>query len=321
MFYQIPNSLKREIDALEKLIVGFQAGTVDAGTLKVHRVPFGLYEQRQDGTYMARVRCPGGMITPDQLKAVALLSDKYGNDEIHITTRQELQIHGLSGDRLVPLLRHLLIEGLSTRGGGGNTVRNLIVSPESGIDPDEIFDVSPHACALTTRMIADPGSWLLPRKFKIAFSCSARDTGYARFNDVGFVARIQDGVRGFRVYVAGGMGSKPEVGHLLEDFISEQQVFAVTEAVKRLFSRHGNRKNRHAARLRFLWRDLGEGRFRSLYEEQLAELRIADCRLGTAGMAEVGLQFSRSGISNPGSPFRSPKSAIRTISSSGGHAT
>ncbi|RPJ57817.1 MAG: nitrite/sulfite reductase [Acidobacteria bacterium] len=277
MFYQLPESLQPEIDALEKLIVDFRSGTIDASTLKAHRVPFGIYEQRTNGIYMARVRCPGGMITPDQLTGVARLSDKYGNGEIHITTRQELQIHGLLVDRLIPLQRDLLKEGLSTRGGGGNTVRNVIVSPESGIDPDEVFDVSPHACALTTRLIADPGSWFLPRKFKIAFSCCARDSGYARFNDVGFIARIRDGVRGFRVYVAGGMGSKPEVGHLLEDFIPERQVFAVAEAVKRVFSRHGNRKNRHAARLRFLWRELGEERFRSLYQAEMAELQ--DCEL------------------------------------------
>ncbi len=312
MFYRIPESLKGEIDALERLIVGFQSGTVDAATLKVHRVPFGIYEQRQDGTFMARVRCPGGMITPDQLKAVALLSDKYGNDEIHITTRQELQIHGLSVDRLVLLLRDLSKEGLSSRGGGGNTVRNIIVSPESGIDPEETFDVSPHACALTTRLIADPGSWLLPRKFKIAFSSSARDTGYARFNDVGFVARLKDGVRGFRVYVAGGMGSKPEVGHLLEDFVPERQVFAVAEAIKRLFSRYGNRKNRHAARLRFLWRELGEERFRSLYQEQLAELRTADRRLR---ISDFGLGIDEPSPecpdhSVPQSAIRNPQSAI-----------
>src|ERR1019366_8407089 len=114
---------------------------------------------------------------------------------------------------------------------------------------------------------------MLPRKFKIAFSNSGADTSYACFNDVGFIAQLRDGQPGFRVYVAGGLGTKPQVGHLLHDFIPVADVYAVTTAVKRLFDQHGNRKNRNAARLRFLWNSLGEPRFRQLYEEQLQLVR------------------------------------------------
>src|ERR1019366_4287094 len=114
---------------------------------------------------------------------------------------------------------------------------------------------------------------MLPRKFKIAFSNSGADTSYACFNDVGFIARLRDGRQGFRVFVAGGLGTKPQVGHLLHEFIPADDVYAVTTAVKRLFDQHGNRKNRNAARLRFLWNSLGEERFRQLYEEQLQLVR------------------------------------------------
>src|ERR1019366_8969818 len=114
---------------------------------------------------------------------------------------------------------------------------------------------------------------MLPRKFKIAFSNSGADTSYACFNDVGFIARLRDGRQGFRVFVAGGLGTKPQVGHLLHDFIPADDVYAVTTAVKRLFDQHGNRKNRNAARLRFLWNSLGEERFRQLYQEQLESVR------------------------------------------------
>jgi sulfite reductase (ferredoxin) len=122
-------------------------------------------------------------------------------------------------------------------------------------------------------LIAEPDSWLLPRKFKIAFSNSTADTSYAEFNDLGFVAQLRDGERGFQVYVAGGLGTRPEVGHLLHDFIPAEDVYVVTTAIKRLFDQHGNRKNRHAARLRFLWNTLGEKRFRELYTEQLERVR------------------------------------------------
>jgi sulfite reductase (ferredoxin) len=113
----------------------------------------------------------------------------------------------------------------------------------------------------------------LPRKFKIAFSNSAKDSAYARFNDLGFIVAAQDGVLGFRVYVAGGMGTKPEVGHALHEFIPGDDVYFVAEATKRVFDKHGNRKDKHAARLRCLWNQLGENSFRELYEQELRELR------------------------------------------------
>jgi len=273
MFYKIPDNLSSELEELDSYIARFKSGEIDAATLKVRRVPFGCYEQRQDGTYMVRIRTTGGALTPRQLQTIAELSARYGSEAIHITTRQEFQIHDVALDNVLPVMRELLQAGLASRGGGGNTVRNILVSPNAGVSLDEVFDPSPYAFALTSRLIAEPDSWLLPRKYKIAFSNSAADTSYAEFNDLGFIAQLRNGEKGFRVYVAGGLGTKPEVGHLLHDFIPAQEVYLVATAIKRLFDRHGNRKNRHAARLRFLWNTLGEERFRELYEEQLNLVR------------------------------------------------
>ena len=273
MFYTIPESLAAEINDLESKIEQFQAGRLEAAALKVHRVPFGVYEQRQDNTFMVRVRCPGGALTPGQLRTLARLSQEYGADVLHITTRQEFQIHDVPLDRVVPIMRRLLPAGLSSRGGGGNTVRNITASIEAGVDPDEVFDVSPYAFALTSRLVAEPDSWRLPRKYKIAFSHSPKDTARAAFNDLGFIARMREGQRGFEVYVAGGMGTKPQAGHRLHDFVPETEVYFIATAIKRMFDKYGNRKNRYAARLRFLWGSLGEARFRELYEEERAALR------------------------------------------------
>jgi sulfite reductase (ferredoxin) len=273
MSYQIPANLASELEELDRYIERHIAGELDAASLKVRRVPFGCYEQRRDGSYMVRIRTTGGAHTPLQLQAMAMIAERYGSPWIHVTTRQEFQIHDIALEHVVPSMRELLEFGLAARGGGGNTVRNILVSPGAGVDPGEVFDPSPYAFALTTRLIAESDSWLLPRKFKIAFSNSGTDTGYARFNDVGFIAQLRDGQRGFRVYVAGGLGTKPQVGHLLHDFIPADDVYQVTTAVKRLFDQHGNRKNRNAARLRFLWNSLGEERFRHLYEEQLQLVR------------------------------------------------
>jgi sulfite reductase (ferredoxin) len=273
MFYKLPANLPAELEELDSYIARYQRGEIDAATLKVRRVPFGCYEQRQDGNYMVRIRTTGGALTPLQLRAIAATSSRYGSDSIHITTRQEFQIHNVALVNVLPVMRELLLVGLSSRGGGGNTVRNVLVSPDAGVGIDEAFDPSPYAFALTSRLIAESDSWLLPRKFKIAFSNSPADTSYAEFNDLGFVAHLRDGQKGFGVYVAGGLGTNPEVGHLLHDFIQAEDVYIVASAVKRLFDKHGNRKNRHAARLRFLWKTLGEAQFPALYNEQLQLVR------------------------------------------------
>ncbi len=272
MSYDIPASLPGEIDELESQIAKYRAGALDAASLKARRVPFGCYEQRKDGTYMVRVRTTGGALTPAQLRALAEVCDRYGSDMIHITTRQEFQVHEVAIENVVAVMRELLSVGLSSRGGGGNTVRNIMISPDSGVSPEEVFDPSPYAFALTSRLIAEADSWVLPRKFKITFSNSGKDTAYAQFNDLGFVAKIKDGVKGFKVYIAGGMGSKPEVAHMLHEFIPWSETYIVAEAAKRLFDKHGNRKNKHAARLRFLWNQLGEARFRELYQSELDEV-------------------------------------------------
>lgn len=276
MFYEIPATLDGEIDELDFYVQRFLNGDVDAASLKLRRVPFGCYEQREDGKYMLRLRCPGGAVTPRQLGAIAGLSKQYGSDFIHITTRQGFQIHDLRLQDIVPVMRKLLDAGLATRGGGGNTVRNILVSPDAGVAPDEVFDPEPYAFALTTRLIAEPDSWLLPRKFKIAFSNSAQDSANAQFNCLGFIAALKDGEKGFRVSVAGGLGAKPEAGHLLHDFLPAEDVYFVAKALKRVFDLHGNRKDRHAARLRFLWNQLGEERFRELYEAELQRSRRND---------------------------------------------
>ncbi|MFB3812503.1 MAG: sulfurtransferase TusA family protein [Terriglobales bacterium] len=273
MYYEIPASLPAELDELELLVRQHLNGELDAASLKARRVPFGCYEQRKDGTYMVRIRCTGGALTPMQLHAIATLSGQFGGDSIHITTRQEFQIHDLALENVVPVMRHLLAAGLATRGGGGNTIRNIMVSPDAGVGTDEVFDPSPYAFALTSRLIAEPDSWVLPRKFKIAFSNSPKDTAYAQFNDLGFIATVRDGVQGFKVYIAGGMGAKPEVAHLLHEFIPAGDVYVVAAAAKRLFDKHGNRKNKHAARLRFLWNQLGGPRFRELYQLELEAVR------------------------------------------------
>ncbi len=274
--YSLPDKLDEEILRLEELIDKYRKGEISATELKAYRVPFGVYEQREPDTYMVRIRCAAGIVTPSQLNAVASIAERYGVKDIHITSRQELQIHYVKLDDIVAVIKAVLAIGLATRGGGGNTVRNIAAQEDAGIDPREEFDVTPYALALTTRLIAESDSWNLPRKFKIAFSGSAEDKGYATIADVGFIARVVDGNKGFRVYVAGGLGAKSRAGSKLLDFIQEDEVYAAAKAVKNIFFKYGNRKNKHAARLRFLWQDMGEEEFRKRFQEEYQKIKTAD---------------------------------------------
>ena len=272
--YNIPNSAISEIGAFAKHVRDFRNGEIEAIKFKAIRVPMGIYEQRVNGTFMVRVRCAAGMITPSQLKEVALLAQKEGTEPIHITTRQELQMHNAQLEQVPGILEQLYELGLSSRGGGGNTVRNIMASEDAGISKDELFDVTPYALAMTNMLIAESDSWSLPRKYKIAFAGNDSDNANATFSDLGLIATIQAGEKGFKVYLGGGLGSKPTTGYKLSDFIPATDLLYIGEAVKILFSEHGNRRNRNKARIRYIFYKLGKERVFELFNEIFNELKV-----------------------------------------------
>ncbi len=253
----------------------FRNGKISAAEYRALRVPMGIYEQREAGTFMLRARVPAGGVLPHQMRALAAVSRKYGDGVLHVTTRQDIQVHRVLLDHIPAALVELNDAGLSTKGGGGNTVRNIMSCPDAGVCAREAFDVAPYCVALTEFLLADPLSFQLPRKYKIAFSGCAKDCSGARMNDLGFIAKRSGSALGFAVYIAGGMGAHARVGDLFEEFIPQGEAHLVAEAVKRVFDRHGNRKNRQKARLRFLLEQIGPGRFRELYQEEMDRLRKA----------------------------------------------
>ena len=272
-FYKNSDTLLAEQDQFEKDIERFINGDVHPVKFKGIRVAHGLYEQRELETYMLRIRCAAGGITPKQLRKVAELGEAYGSNEVHFTTRQEVQIHELRIENVMASIRGLNEVELSSRGGGGNTIRNILTSPVSGIDPEGTFDVDPYAMALTTRLISEPDSWNLPRKFKINMSHNEKDTTYTMATCLGFVATIKADQKGFKVYCAGGMGAKPMVGNLLIDFIPDTQVYHVTRAIKIMFDKHGNRRSKYSNRIKFLWKKLQRDEFIRLFEEEYNKIK------------------------------------------------
>ena len=272
MNYQTPILLDSEINDLEESINKFIANEISAIELKHHTAPFGIYEQKNQ-KFMVRIRCTAGIISPLQFKTVALISQEFAGKEFHITTRQQLQIHDVPPENIITILKKLKEINLAFRGGGGNTLRNVIASPNSGISVDEVFDVSPHALAISNKLIIEENSFKLPRKFKIAFANSNDDNVFARCTDLGFIAIKKDGQKGFKVYVAGGMGRKPQPGNILHNFIPEKEIYFIAEAIIMLFYKYGNRENRNQARIRFLWNSLGKEKFIELYNEELANVK------------------------------------------------
>ncbi|MBR4650211.1 MAG: sulfurtransferase TusA family protein [Prevotella sp.] len=260
-------NVNNDIEKFARLANGYQQQTVSTTEFKAFRVPMGVYEQRKNEVYMARIRATGGVIKPEQLLRVIDIAKENGSNLLHITTRAEVQILNLQLDKMENVLRQLQEAGLSTKGGGGNTVRNIIVSEFSGIDKDEVFDTTPYAIALANAVVPEPDSYLMPRKMKIAFSSNDKFIDYAGINDIGFVAQIKDGKRGFKVYIGGGAGSKPSVGWLWRDFLPAEDLYALVKAMKKFFIDHGNRKDKYKARIRFIFYKLGkEETFRLIYE-------------------------------------------------------
>ncbi len=205
--FHLPPTLPADLERLREQIERFQKGAISPIEFRSFRVPQGIYEQREEGTFMLRVRFPGGALLPHQMRALAHVSRKYGNGILHVTTRQDIQVHRVELDHLYPALMELYRAGLSTKGGGGNTVRNIVACYGSGVCPQEVFEVAPYAVALTEFMLSDPLSFQLPRKFKIAFSGCQEDCVGVRVNDLGFIAQKRGNELGFAVYVGGGMGA------------------------------------------------------------------------------------------------------------------
>lgn len=269
----IPETVKEDTLNYRGKVEEFLKGQTSPVAFRGYRVPMGVYEQRTAGKFMVRIRIGAGLVLPAQLERIAELSKKYGNGIIHVTTRQDIQIHEVNIEDTPDVLEGLLDAGLSPRGGGGNTVRNVTACPRAGVCPDEQFNVAPYSIATAEYLLQDRSSFNLPRKYKIVFSGCSKDCAFASVADLGFFAHIKDGVKGFSVYAAGGLGSNPGVAVKVEDFIKAEDIFIAAEAIKRVFDKHGDRANKHKARLRYVLARMGTEKFVKLYEQERDTLK------------------------------------------------
>lgn len=220
---------------------------------------------------MIRIKLPYGKVTGEQLIRIADVADEYSNGVLHITTRQDIQIHYVNLDKTPELWAKLAKDDITLREACGNTVRNVTASETAGIDPLEPFDVTPYAHAVFQFFLRNPICQEMGRKIKISFSATDKDTALSYLHDLGFIPKLKDGKRGFKVMLGGGLGSQPRHADVLYNFLPEEKIIAVTESVLRVFDRYGERSRRMKARMKFLIADVGLKEFvRLINEEQKA---------------------------------------------------
>ena len=264
--------VERDILELERKIALFREGKIDEEKFRSLRLARGVYGQRQQGVQMIRIKLPYGRVNSAQLRRICKVSEEYSTGRLHITTRQDIQIHYVSLDRTPQLWAELERDDVTLREACGNTVRNVTASELAGIDPKEPFDVTPYADATFRYFLRNPVCQEMGPKSKMSFSSSDEDIALSYLHDLGFIPKVKivDGkeVRGFKVMLGGGLGSQPRHADLITEFLETDQLIPFTEAVLRIFDRHGERARRNKARMKFLVKDLGLEAFLDLVEKE-----------------------------------------------------
>ena len=299
---RIDPELGREIDIFERQIDLRKQGKIDEVLFAETRLRRGVYGQRYDNGQrhdghktqklafptdltkgpttawdapgMQRIKLPWGGLSPAQMDELAACAEEYSDGISHITTRQDVQLHFVHIEDTPTLMRRLAAVGVTTREACGNTVRNVTACHIAGVCEDETFDVTAYADALTYYLLGHDDTQVFGRKFKVSFSgCKENSCGLATIHDLGFIAKLQDGKRGFEMVVGGGLGSVPFTAQPFSDFVPEAELLPLSLAVCRVFARLGEKRNRARARLKFVVAKLGIDEFRRVVLEERASLR------------------------------------------------
>ncbi|CAM1353448.1 nitrite reductase [Tenacibaculum insulae] len=277
--------VEKDILELERKIQLFKEGKIDEERFRSLRLARGVYGQRQFGVQMIRIKLPFGRVTSEQLHRISDVSDEYSRGRLHITTRQDIQIHHVSLDRTPELWAQLEKDDITLREACGNAVRNITASETAGIDVNEPFDVSPYADATFKFFLRNPICQEMGRKFKMSFSGTDDDTAISFIHDLGFIAKIktENGVtkKGFKVLLGGGLGSQPRHADVIYDFLEEDVLIPTIEGVLRIFDRFGERAKRAKARLKFLVKDLGVDTFLQLVSDEVNALENKTFKVDT----------------------------------------
>jgi sulfite reductase (ferredoxin) len=303
---RMPEDLAEEIDIFEGQMELRRKGKIEDRVFAETRLRRGVYGQRYDNGHrhdgvasrelafpageltkgpetlwdapgMVRIKVPYGGITPEQLEVVAELAEEYSDGILHITTRQDVQLHYVHIDDTPDLMRRLAAVDITTREACGNGVRNLTACPLAGVCHTEAFDTTAYAAAMFRFLLGHPDCQDFGRKFKPAFSgCAGEACGLVMMHDFGAIARrtVVDGVerRSFDIYVGGGLGTTPHQAKLLYEDHPVEELLPVVQSIARVFGRLGEKANRNRARIKFLVAKLGIDEFRRLVDDERTTL-------------------------------------------------
>lgn len=278
-FETLPKEAQKDILELKDKIRLFKQGEIPEERFKAFRLTRGVYGQRQTGVQMFRIKLPYGKIFPKQIRAIADMAEEFGHGNLHLTTRQNIQLHYVDVANSPRIWEVLESVGVTAREACGNTVRNITASPYAGIDTEEPFDVSPYAEAVFQYFLRNPICQDMGRKIKMAFSSSEKDAAFTYIHDFGFIPRVREKsgeiTKGFKVLVGGGLGAQALMAQVAQEFLPEQELIPFIEAGLRVFDRYGERERRNKARLKFLIdpkKGIGVERFSQLIEEEKKSL-------------------------------------------------
>ena len=266
-----------EADNFAKTVKLYRKGKYDEDSFRRFRLQHGAYGTRMTSDYaMVRIKIPAGKIYPTQLEKIAQLSEAFSIGSAHLSTRENIQLHWVVLEDVSEIMRGLAEVGLTSREACGNTVRNVMCSPLSGVCAEEKFDATPYAIATAKFLLRNPMNQNLPRKFKFNFSCCEKH-GMVRMCDVGVLPETREiegkQENGFKIFLGGGLGNKSFVGYQLEEFTPEEDLLYTSIAVLRIFDRMGDRKNMARNRMRYLVNEMGWEKFQNLVLKERAVVR------------------------------------------------
>ncbi len=239
----------------------------------------GIYPQKQGGdAFMMRIKVPGGVLTPEQTRVVGKIAadfargpipnPHFGNNFLDLTTRQDVQMHWIKMENVPEIWRRLEEVGITTVQACGDSARNVLCCPVSGLGHDEAIDALPVAQAISAYFTGNREYANLPRKFKMSVTGCLEDCAQAEINDVGMLpARLEEGTLGFNLRVGGGLSDGPRMASDIDVFVRPEDAVEITRGIAQVFGELGNRENRWTARMRYLVQELGPEGFR----EELAK--------------------------------------------------
>ena len=299
-----------EADDFAKTVKLYRQGKYDDDSFRRYRLQHGAYGTRMTSDYaMVRIKLPAGEIYPHQLEKISQLSEQFSIGSAHFSTRENLQLHWVVLEDVSEIFRGLAEVGLTSREACGNSVRNVMCSPLSGVCLDEKFDSTPYALATAKFFLRNPMAQSLPRKFKFNFTCCEKH-GMVRMVDVGLIPQVRDlgntKQKGFKIFLGGGLGNRSFVGHQLEEFTPEEDLLYTAIAVLKIFDRLGDRKNLARNRMRYLVNDMGWEKFQNLVLKERAIVRATQSVITQLDVDDSPSEIKRpiritdeSGVPNP----------------------